>query len=203
MKILVLGSTLVTEKVVEKLKTTEFELVGYIPSSDPFIKGDIDLPIVQSEQACRHDIKLSIQYDKKIIEYHNAYNIHTGLLPYWGGRDLMFHTLKEKEVEQGLTFHKMTDQFDYGPIISKITYPVLPDDSEIELYGKQLIIAPDFVYSSLKLLEKIGAFAVDKCYMKKPRLFRKRKNISDKDLADYIGTGKKLIETYGAKKTGV
>jgi len=203
MKVLVLGSTLLTESVVERLKTTEFDLVGYVPSDNPFIEGNIDLPLVDEEQLCPHDIKLSVQYDKKIVEYHNAYNVHTGLLPYWGGRDLMFHTLKEEEVEQGLTFHKMTDQFDYGPIISKVTYPVLPDDSEIELYGRQLVVAPDFVYSSLKLLEKIGASAVDKCYMKKPRLFRKLKNISDKDLADYIDTGKKLIEIYGVKKIGV
>lgn len=203
MKILILGSTLLTEKVVEKLKTTEFELVGHIPSHDPYIKGNINLPTIQDEQACYHDIKLSIQYDKKILEYHNAYNIHTGILPLWGGRDLMYHTLREQEPEQGLTFHKMTDQFDYGPIISKITYPVLPSDTEIELYGRQITIAPDFAYSSLKLLDKIGLNAADGCYMKAPRLFKKRKNILDKDLADYIATGKQLVQIYGNKQTGV
>ena len=198
-KILILGSTYLTEKVIEKLKNTEFTLVGYRPSQDPFIKGNIDLPVIPEGEECQHDIKLSIQYDKKVLDYHNAYNVHTGLLPLWGGRDLMYHTLKEGESEQGLTFHKMTDQFDYGPIISKVTYPVLPNDTEIDLYDRQATIAPDFVYLSLKLLDKIGLKASDNCYMKKPRLFKRRKNILSTDINNYVEMGNKLVKLYGAE----
>ena len=39
----------------------------------------MDLPI--ADETVPHDIKLSIQYDKKVTDLSNAYNVHTGLLP--------------------------------------------------------------------------------------------------------------------------
>ena len=196
MKILIYGSTYLTEVVCKKIRNN-FNLVGYVPSKDPFIKGTVELPLITNIDECDYDIKLSIQYDKKILDYENAYNIHTGLLPYWGGRDLMYHTLREGEVEQGLTFHKMTNQLDHGPIISKATYPVFEGDTVIDLFERQVTIAPSFVESSLNLLQKIGLENVVKCYMKKPRIFRKKKNVLEKDLIEYQEMGKQLIQIYG------
>jgi len=201
-KILIYGSTYLTEVSCKKIRD-KFNLVGYIPSENPFIEGNIDLPLVSDPLVCEHDIKLSIQYDKKILDYHNAYNVHTGLLPFWGGRDLLYHTLKEGEVEQGLTFHKMTGELDRGPIISKMTYPVLPEDSVLELYDRQVTIMPGFLCSSLELLQKLGPDNALKCYTKKPRIFRKKKNIKKEDLAEYVETGKKLIEAYKSKNKGI
>jgi len=195
MKILIYGSTYLTEVVCNYLKK-EFNLVGYVPSNNPFIGGNIQLPRVENVEDCPHDIKLSIQYDKKIIDHENAYNVHTGLLPLWGGCDIMYHTLKEGAKEQGITFHKMTDQIDYGPIISKITYPIFESDGVLELYKKQSSIAPGFVASSLRLLEQIGENNVSKCILRKPRIFRKRKNISPEDILEYEETGKKLIKEF-------
>ena len=62
-KVLILGSTLLTELVVNKLKD-KYELVGYVPSVNPTREGKIDLPIVDMDTDC--DIKLSVQYDKII-----------------------------------------------------------------------------------------------------------------------------------------
>tara|TARA_R100000008_G_scaffold67410_1_gene44468 strand:- start:4727 stop:5335 length:609 start_codon:yes stop_codon:yes gene_type:complete len=202
MKILIYGSTYLTEVSCNRIRD-KFDLVGYVPSEAPFIEGDIDLPLIEDASMCEHDIKLSIQYDKKILDHHNAYNVHTGLLPYWGGRDLLYHTLREKETEQGLTFHKMTGELDYGPIISKMTYPVLPEDSVLELYERQAIIMPGFLCSSLELLQKLGPENASKCYAKKPRIFRKKKNIRKEDLDEYIETGKSMIEAYKNKHKGV
>ena len=196
MKILIYGSTYLTSAVVNKLNE-QFDLVGYIPSKNPLIEGKINLPLIKNSEAIQHDIKLSVQYDEKIINFENAYNVHTGILPLWAGRDLMYHTLKEKEVEQGLTFHKMTVKYDYGPIISKITYPVFEQDTVLDLYERQATVAPHFVLSSLNLLQTIGIENVVKCYQEKPRVFYKRKNIVEKDLIEYETTGKRLVEIYG------
>ena len=43
-KILILGSTYLTQLVIDKLKT-KYKLIGYVPSINPTNKGDINLPI--------------------------------------------------------------------------------------------------------------------------------------------------------------
>jgi hypothetical protein len=153
MDILILGSTQLTELCVNKLKGY-YNLVGYVPTTKPTKEGNIDLPIVDINSKC--DIKLSIQYDKKVKEVDNSFNLHTGLLPKYGGMDVLDHAIRNKEKEQGLTFHKMTRKFDHGPSISKITYPIFPEDKTIDLYKRLLSIGPNFLLQSLKLLESFN-----------------------------------------------
>ena len=133
--ILILGSTFLTELVVRKLKG-EYNLIGYVPSINPTKSGNINLPLVDIDIEC--DIKLSIQYDKIIKDTDKCYNVHTGLLPNYGGTNILDYTIRNGEFEQGLTFHKMTENLDYGPIISKITYPVFKKESAYDLYKRIL-----------------------------------------------------------------
>jgi hypothetical protein len=70
MKILIYGSTYLTEIVVNHLlRKNDIELVGYIPSSKPSFQGYINLEQVDS--TVPHDIKLSIQYDKLLKDVTN------------------------------------------------------------------------------------------------------------------------------------
>lgn len=149
MRILILGSTYLTELCVNQLLKDGFNLVGYIPSENPTFRGRINLKEVTEDTP--HDIKLSIQYDLKVIDVRNAYNLHTGLLPLYGGCSILYHTIKNKDVEQGLTFHKMTQNFDDGEIISKMSYPVLPTDKVEDLYMRMCSIAPKFLSNALSL----------------------------------------------------
>jgi len=181
----------------ERIKD-EFDFVGHVHGKAR-IPGIIDLPVVKHPKDCPHDIKLSIQYHKKIFDYKNAFNIHTGLLPGWGGGDILYHTIKNGEREQGITFHKMTDKFDYGPIISKITYPVFEGDSVVDLYERVTNIVPSFVRSSLKLLESIGLENIDKCYKQVPKIFKKKEEIGPLDLKEYEKMGNKLAALYGVQ----
>ena len=198
MKILLYGASHLAAVSYERVKN-EFDFVGHIPSRNARIPGIIDLPVVEHPKDCPHDIKLSIQYDKKIFDYKNAFNVHTGLLPEWGGGDILYHTIKNGEYEQGITFHKMTDKFDYGPIISKITYPVFEGDSVVDLYERMTNIIPSFVHSSLKLLESVGLENIDKCYKQVPKIFKREKDVGLPDLKEYKKMGNKLVALYGAQ----
>ena len=103
MKILIYGSSHLSSITID-LISEFYDLVGYIPSKSPTIKGNINLPIV--DDSVDHDIKLSLQYDQRLINIKNAYNVHTGLLPMWAGTDILYHSIYSDDInEQGLTFH--------------------------------------------------------------------------------------------------
>ncbi len=195
MKILIYGSTYLTQKVCCVLNK-KYELVGYVPSSKPFIRGQMTIP--EAGENVIHDIKLSIQYDKKIHNIDNAFNVHTGLLPEWGGCDILYHTLKKKSMEQGVTFHKMTHEIDYGPILSRMTYPVFEQDTVFTLYERLAAILPGFVLNALEVLENIGFEAANQCRMKKPQMYR-RGSIPQEDQEAYKNMGKQLMDHFSFK----
>lgn len=182
MDILILGSTLLTELVVEKIKK-EHNLVGYIPSLKPTVEGQIKLPVVDVTIKC--DIKLSVQYDKIVKETSNSFNLHTGLLPDYGGTNILDHAIQNGATEQGLTFHKMTDIIDYGPIISKVTYPIFKGDTAFDLFERVLEIGPDFAASSLRLLEKIGVAKSDACQKHEPTIYKRGLFKADERIIKY------------------
>ncbi len=171
MRILLLGSTVLSACVEASLP----EVVGHIPSTRPAFPGKMKSPVVS--ETMPHDIKLSVQYDRRLEDTRNAYNLHTGLLPDYGGTGILHHTIENNAREQGLTFHMMTSRLDSGPILSKITYPVLPSDGIVELYRRLMAIAPPFVRSSLALLPLVDLSLVE---AKKARLY-KRADIKNVD----------------------
>ena len=169
-KILILGSTILTELCVDKIKDY-YNLVGFVPSVNPTRTGNIDLPRVELDEPC--DIKLSIQYDRMIKDTTNSYNLHTGLLPQYGGTNVLDYAIKNKSFEQGLTFHKMTEVLDYGPIISKTTYPILSGEKAVNLYRKLLLVGPNFLSSSLNLLESMTVEEVERCHKERPTVYKR------------------------------
>lgn len=154
MRILLYGSTALSQAVCETLLVNHFAVVGYVPSAAPTFPGTPPVPI--ADESIPHDLKLSIQYDKKIAHGGIGYNLHTGLLPRWAGCDILHHTLIEGAEKQGMTFHQLTDEYDVGPVVSWISYPVLPYDSVLSLYSRMLILAPGFVVGCLRLVEEYG-----------------------------------------------
>ena len=162
MRILIYGSTYLTEICVNQLKKDGYNLIGYIPSENPTFPGKIDLPLADEND--EHDIKLSIQYDKKITDFKNAYNLHTGLLPDFGGTNILYNTILKQVKEQGLTFHKIEAGFDEGGSISKMTYTVLPTDTVADLYQRMCKIAPRFLSNALAIIKVQGEPQVPKLY---------------------------------------
>lgn len=195
MKILIFGSTYLSAIATEYLvNQSDYEIVGHVPNKKRItIPGKMTVPVVSEDSAC--DVILSLNYDQKIKNTDKSFNVHTGLLPEYGGVDIFYHTIKNKPLEQGLTFHKITKFFDYGPIISKITYPVLPEDTIDILYKRMTKIFPLFVLSSLKLLENIPWDDLTKCPMIKPKIYTSSE-ISEEDVKGYHETGIKLKELF-------
>lgn len=153
MRILIYGSTFITQLVVEKLKT-EHDLIGYVPSKKPVFPGDIALPIVEPNHDA-YDIALSVQYDQKITDLERVYNLHTGLLPDYGGCDILYHTLKNEDPFQGLTLHTITEAYDRGGVVAKVYYPVFTWDTMLDLYKRVCALAPHFALASLNLLPNV------------------------------------------------
>lgn len=186
MRILIYGSTKLTELCCKKIiESKRYEIVGYIENiREPLVRGNMGfIKKIENQEDVEFDIFLSIQYDKIIEKTEKGYNLHTGLLPEWGGRDIFLYTIKEKAKEQGLTFHKMVKKLDSGPIISKISYPVSRFDDESDLYDRQLFIAPNFIISCLILLEKINSKIINEINQIKPRIFVK--NSFPLDMSDH------------------
>ena len=192
-KVLIYGYSSLAEKTISVLQN-EYDLVGHVPSENPVIAGKVDLPV--ADESVEHDIKLSLQYNKRIDNIENAFNVHTGLLPMYGGVDVLYHTLKSFGIyEQGITFHKMSRDFDYGQIISKVTYPATSCNTVLDLYKRLDSVFPNFVLSSLKLLEVLSEDDINKCYAEKPRIF-KRGKIDPEDDQEYKDTLIELRKQY-------
>lgn len=182
-----------TAKVCKLLKHSH-DIVGYIPSVSPNFPGDMSSFKRLQEIPEYYDVKLSIQFDRKIKNLENSFNLHTGLLGDWGGCDILYHTIKNNHHEQGLTFHGLTSEFDYGPIVSKITYPVFPEDTPVTLFERMLNISPEFCKSALTTLENIGLDNAHRCTQIKPRIFKRRVDIDPTELREYEQTYHEIYE---------
>lgn len=196
MKILILGNTPITFVCTQRLlRENRHHLVGYVPSVAPTLKGRMDLLLNEAPLDAKCDLRLSIQYDRRLEPDGKTFNVHTGLLPRWGGTDLLYHTIQLKEREQGLTFHLVTDEIDGGNILSKVTYPVLPKETIVDLYSRMMTVAPSFVSASLDLLAHVGMFSAFLWEKHEPRVF-KRGQIDPEDREMYAQTLKQLKEVF-------
>ncbi len=195
MRILVYGSSYLTELAVNHIQlTSQYDLVGYVPSVNPTVSGKVNLPCVKPNEI-KHDIKLCLQYDRKIKDYKNCFNIHTGLLPQYGGCDILWWTLKNKATQQGLTCHLMAKEFDAGPFIAQASYPVLPGDTVIDLYMKMTLLFPSFTLYCLDLIKQYGLEYLSFCPSYPPTLY-KRGNIPEEDKEKYQLTKNLLQQTF-------
>ena len=193
MKILVFGSTFLTEIACRHLLGVgKHELVGYVPNSRRItVPGSMPIPEVSPASEC--DIILSIQYDKIINDVEKSFNVHTGLLPHYGGVDILYHTLKYGEAEQGITFHKITEMLDFGPIVSRISYPVFENDTVADLYKRLALTLPSFVELSLDILEVITLEGATRCHKIEPTIY-KSSQLMDEDKEAYRANKDKIIE---------
>lgn len=65
-----------------------------------------------------------------------CFNLHPGPLPAYAGLDAVSWALFRGETEYGVTVHEMVERIDAGGIAYRTAFPVGPDDTALELYGR-------------------------------------------------------------------
>ena len=62
-------------------------------------------------------------------------NIHPAPLPKYGGRNVVYHAIKNGEDKFGSTIHFMNEKFDQGKIISTTSFKIPESVTAVELYN--------------------------------------------------------------------
>lgn len=93
------------------------------------------------------------------IPKYGAYNIHPSLLPKYRGLDPWVGIFRNKEVENGVTLHRIANVVDGGEILYQQSYPISPDDNVDTARNNADVIAARLLdrffneyYHKLKLL---------------------------------------------------
>lgn len=198
--ILIYGSTKLTEACCHSLENEScVKIIGYIANKrEPTVPGDMSRwkQLHELPKHDAYDIAVCIQYDCIIADTSKIFNLHTGLLPEYGGVDVLYHTLRNCAPEQGLTFHKMEPALDEGGILSKATYPVFTGDNVLGLYARMLRIAPSFCTGCIELLRELTAEQVARCRSVPPQRYRRGKEINECDLQEYLTIPQRLRDKF-------
>jgi len=83
-----------------------------------------------------------------------AFNIHGGLLPEWRGANILNWVLIEGAHETGVTLHRMTENFDEGPIVIKRAIPISFTDTALTLRNKLHLLSVQLISDLLTAIEQ-------------------------------------------------
>ena len=98
-----------------------------------------------------YDLGISFMYrnlvPKKELKKALWINIHPAPLPSYGGRNIAYHAILNKETKFGASIHYMSDEFDKGDIIHTSWFDVPLNSTSYELYDLSCA-------ESIKLIDK-------------------------------------------------
>ncbi len=82
-------------------------------------------------------------------------NIHPGPLPAFGGQGMYGRRVHEAVIaagvaESGAVIHVVDGEYDQGPVIARLTAPVLPGDTAESLEARIAALEPDFFVRTLR-----------------------------------------------------
>lgn len=84
------------------------------------------------------------------IPTHGCVNIHASLLPRYRGASPIESAIAAGDTETGLTFMKMTEKMDAGPILHVQRKPITPQDTAITLREKLSVLAGQLLPTVLR-----------------------------------------------------
>ncbi|MCL2609931.1 MAG: phosphoribosylglycinamide formyltransferase, partial [Treponema sp.] len=124
------------------------------------LEPDLDGEILEVLLRHRADIVFLAGYLKKIGPAvlsafgGRIFNIHPSLLPRHGGRGMYginVHraVLASGETETGITIHRVSAEYDTGPIVAQRKVPVLPEDTPESLAARVLAEEHRFIVEVL------------------------------------------------------
>lgn len=110
-------------------------------------------------QAVKPDLVLSFFFPWRVpaealaVPPRGAVNAHPALLPRLRGPNPLAWTLRQDEPEVSLTFHRMEEQFDMGPILVQGTKPITDDDTAEQIAERLLTLYAELLP---KMLSRIA-----------------------------------------------
>jgi len=89
-----------------------------------------------------------------------CYNIHPALLPAYGGHGMYGHHIHEAvvaagEAESGLSIHRVTENYDEGPVLFQMRTAVHPDDTP-EALGARILKGEHWAYPRALTADLLG-----------------------------------------------
>lgn len=103
-------------------------------------ENNLDNTLQEWLSQCKPDLVLVFTFPYKIpakilkIPKHGFYNFHTGLLPEYRGGDPIFWEIFKGESHGAITVHKVTEEFDQGPIVHVEKLEIFGEDT----YGQHV-----------------------------------------------------------------
>ena len=107
------------------------------------------------------DLAFSVFYEKLIqpdfiLKCERILNYHIAPLPKYRGVRPINWALKNGETEHGVTIHELTEEFDQGPILSQVIFPIYPDfDEVIDVFNRSMVYGYLLFQDTMPILEKI------------------------------------------------
>ncbi len=121
--------------------------------------GKINHPVFINE--LRTEIKPTIalsyfcmqKFSLELLEvFEHAANYHNGLPPKYRGLEVTQWSVYHGEKETGFAFHKMTENFDEGPILIEGRVPMRPRARILDLEYEKAILATKYIPQLLNML---------------------------------------------------
>ena len=172
-------------KKIRSFKNLDFRVVTYCEESDeyygyesvagyckknhiPFLDASSDQNQALNFCASHNPDFILCGYYAKILPEkifnlakNGAFNIHPGKLPQYRGPFPTAWAILNNEKEIGITIHQIDRYADTGPIVSRKTHAIKPDETGYELYKRSMGLAAGHLASFLPRLLKKKFNAVD------------------------------------------
>ena len=162
--------------IIPKRNINEMEIVETIKSLN------VDLAVVTSySQKIKIDLLLSTK--------DGFINVHPSLLPEYRGPNPYSHVIINKELQTGVTIHKMDEQFDTGEILMQDVINILDNDTLGTLFNKLNRLSSQMLVQFLTVYENSGL----------PRGFSQRKLKKPEHYASKIIPESQLVTIDWAK----
>ena len=115
--------------------------------------------VARRVDACTPDFLFSFYFRRMIdpsvlrCASRGAFNLHGSLLPKFRGRAPVNWSILRGEKITGVTLHYMTSVPDAGDIVAQRSFPILPDDTALDVFRKVCVFGETLVYDMVPLLE--------------------------------------------------
>jgi len=86
---------------------------------------------------------------------NGSLNIHASILPKWRGAAPIHRSIMSGDSETGVCIMKMDAGLDTGPVVSKVSMPIEPDDTTSSLSNRLADLGANLLIESIRRLDRL------------------------------------------------